>query len=327
MSEQGDKVVRRVVGVSVMAVLVYAGFGLWADARSVWAVFGRLSLWVWAAALGLSCGNYALRFVKWQMYLRALDVRPEPALRTHQSALIFLSGMLMSVTPGKIGEVFKSYLLKQSHGVEVARTAPVVLAERLTDVIALLVLSGAGLFVFDYGRWVFGVCAVGVCVGLFVLGRERLMGRMVQWVGLKRPALGQRLEVAYDSMRALLRWRLLLSTSLLSVCSWGLEALAFMLLLSEVGGVMPDWSRASFLYAMSTLVGAVSFLPGGLGVTEAGLIGGIGALGLLQDSAQATAVTGAIRLTTLWFGVALGGVALLGFRRFVPSFASQTEDL
>jgi uncharacterized protein (TIRG00374 family) len=56
------------------------------------------------------------------------------------------------------------------------------------------------------------------------------------------------------------------------------------------------------------LVGALSFLPGGLGGTEASMV----ALLMLNNVAQSQAVaaTVLIRLATLWFAVALGVIAL-----------------
>ena len=48
------------------------------------------------------------------------------------SLLTFLSACVLTVTPGKVGEVLKSLLLFETHGVAVARTAPIVIAERVT---------------------------------------------------------------------------------------------------------------------------------------------------------------------------------------------------
>ncbi len=69
-----------------------------------------------------------------------------------------------------------------------------------------------------------------------------------------------------------------------------------------------------FLFAVTTIAGAVSFLPGGLGVTEGGMIGGLAWMGMLEDEASASAAAYLIRLVTLWFGVGLGIVSLAIFR-------------
>src|SRR5207248_2162695 len=77
----------------------------------------------------------------WELYLRRLGVR----IPLRDSFGIFLSGFSLTVTPGKIGEVLKSYLLREVHGVPMARTAPIVIAERLTDLVALAALALVGV--------------------------------------------------------------------------------------------------------------------------------------------------------------------------------------
>ena len=66
------------------------------------------------------------------------------------------------------------------------------------------------------------------------------------------------------------------------------------------------------------LAGALSFLPGGLGGTEVVMGGLLIAFG--ADGATAVAITLLCRLATLWFAVALGGlaVAVLGLSGQAP---------
>jgi uncharacterized protein (TIRG00374 family) len=71
-----------------------------------------------------------------------------------------------------------------------------------------------------------------------------------------------------------------------------------------------------FAYAASTIAGALALMPGGLGVTEAGMTGLIqtlsfGAIG----AASATTATMLTRLATLWWAVVVGAVALAILRR------------
>ena len=72
---------------------------------------------------------------------------------------------------------------------------------------------------------------------------------------------------------------------------------------------------ATFVYAATTVAGALSFLPGGLGVTEAGMLTLLGRLGSGIGSGIATAATVVTRTATLWFAVALGLPALLLYAR------------
>ena len=87
---------------------------------------GSICRWCWASR---RC-NYVLRFVKWQYYLKLIGVQGFP--RGH-SALSYLAGLGMVVTPGKVGEWLKCYLLRELHGTPFTRSAPILIAERLTD--------------------------------------------------------------------------------------------------------------------------------------------------------------------------------------------------
>src|SRR5438128_4201664 len=109
------------------------------------AVLRRFEWWLLPIIRLFTLFNYVLRFFKWDVYLRLIGAT---GVAKKDSLMIFLSGMAMAMTPGKVGEVLKSYLLKQVRGTPIAASAPVVLAERLTDGVAMLILASVGLFQF-----------------------------------------------------------------------------------------------------------------------------------------------------------------------------------
>jgi uncharacterized protein (TIRG00374 family) len=78
---------------------------------------------------------------------------------------------------------------------------------------------------------------------------------------------------------------------------------------------------ALFIYAFSMLVGAISFLPGGIGGAEVTMTALLMLNGM--DNAGAVAATLLIRLATLWFAVLLGLLAMLPARRAVPTGANH----
>lgn len=296
----------------VLGVLVYACLALVGDARQLGAHLASFPLGVMAAALGLSLVNYGLRFIKWQVFLGRLGF----GLGVWESFNIFVAGMVMSVTPGKVGEVLKSLLLKERHGFPVAHTAPVVFAERVTDLLGLFVIAAAGITVFDYGRVAFGV-SLALVIGLIVvLNRPALVAGLLD--GLERlpwvDRFRDKLDEAYEATRKLLGWKLLSWTTVLSVLGWSMEALAFFLILDALGAEQATVGLAAFVFSMTTILGAVSFLPGGLGVTEASMVGALVLLGVSQVESIAVAATYLIRFSTLWFGVLLGGIALVWLR-------------
>ncbi len=311
---------RKILIATLIGALVFAALSLYGDVQ---ALRDNLSVYHWemfALALALATGNYLIRFARWQRYLTVIEC-PVPA---RESLLIFLSGFVMSVTPGKVGEVFKSLLLVESRGYSVVRTAPVVVAERLTDLLALVILTALGALSFPDGVaiTVAGALMVGAIIlalavrpfadfGFLLLGRLPVLGKIVP-----------RLREAYESLYALTRPGALLYATVLATAAWGLEVMALGCILRGFEGVHLGWEATSFAYSASTIAGAVAMMPGGLGVTEAGMTGLLSALGdEAMTPAVATAATMLVRLATLWWAVVIGVVALAVYRRTRPGKA------
>src|SRR5437868_10058392 len=148
MSALGNLRGKLILGL-ILGLIVVAGLSIYADFTSMLRVLRDFAWWLLPFILVCTLFNYALRFFKWDTYLPMVGAT---GVSKKDSLLIFLSGMAMAMTPGKVGEVLKSYLLKQVRGTPVAASAPVVLAERLTDGVAMLILAAAGFVLFDYGR-------------------------------------------------------------------------------------------------------------------------------------------------------------------------------
>jgi uncharacterized membrane protein YbhN (UPF0104 family) len=255
--------------------------------------------------------------------VRAPGAGNAPALSHARSALIYIAGLSMSVTPGKLGEVLRSVLLKASDGISGSRTAPIVVADRLTDLIALVLLSLLGI-AGHAELWpvVLGTL-IAVLGAVIALGSPRCLSwalALVSRLGLS--AVASRAEALVASSAELLRLRALATLTALSVAGWGLECAGYFCVLRGFAGTDPALAQSAFLWASTTLIGAVSFLPGGLGATE-------GSLAVLAarfvpgvDGAIALASTLVIRVATLWYAVALGGAALAIFLRS-PALAGR----
>jgi uncharacterized protein (TIRG00374 family) len=303
---------RLLVGITIGVVVIVA-LVLISDADALALALRDFDWRLLPLVLGLTLLNYALRFVKWQYYLRLLAVT---TLARRDSLLIYVAGFTMVMTPGKVGELLKSYLIRLRAGTPMARTAPIIVAERLTDGIAMLVLAGIGLTVFRYGWPVLLFGTVVSIAALVVIQQEALMHRILHRVAATRLGRGRAaaLEELYDSTRTLLRWRPLLIAVGIGVVSWFGECLAFFLVLTGLG-LDATWTlllAAIFVFAIAAWVGGASMLPGGLGAAELSVAGLL--LVIVDDPAMtstlAATATLLIRFATLWFGVLLGVLAL-----------------
>ncbi len=313
-----------VLGLVVMMIL-----SLFSDLHAVGGSLGHFAWLHIPVVLSLVLINYCLRWVKWEYFLRRL--RLGHSVRYSDSVLIFTSGMIMAVTPGKVGEVFKSYLLRRVNGTPVSLSAPIVLVERLTDGLAMLLLMALGLTLYSPARPLFFLLLALSCAGIALLQYRSLCTHIIDRWLTRLPsgqALAPKLVNIYTSTYQLLNWRVLLLSTGLSLVSWGLECLAFYFVLTGLGQSSTGLLllQATFIYAASTLLGLVSFLPGGLGATEASSAGLLVTLVGMSASAG-TAATIIIRFCTLWFGVAVGAVGLIWFsQRYHPGEMFELEQ-
>ncbi len=319
---------RTAVVAVILALAVVLAAALIADVRKLQVALTAYPVWRMAVACALVLGNYTLRTLRFRLYLTALPLR----LPWLEAWLTFVAGFVATVSPGKMGEVFKGYLLNRRRGTPVADVAVVVVAERFTDVVGLLLLGTLALLAPGTGPMggaYRGALALIVllCLGFLVaVVHPTLVPRVLQGVQprLTKPWLQKVWAIiakTHGLLRRLCAPRWLLPGLALAMAAWLLEAVAFHYVLQ---GVDPSvgFPIAMAIYAVATLVGAVSMLPGGVGTTEAVMIALLTArpLGLHLDLGTATLCTLLIRFATLWFGVGMGALALTALR-FLPEIA------
>ena len=276
------------------------------------------------AACALAFSNYLIRFIRLEFLLRRAVGRAVGGPTRWASLAIFFSGLAMSVSPGKVGEVLKAGLLKELAGTPLRHSTPVVIIERLADLLGVVLLAAVGLPAFSQAGPIVAVPLVLVALIMLVLSRERLclsalraMGR-VPFIGRSTAALTD----AYRAGRSLITPSSLVVIVPLSVAAWFPECLALWVIIRGLG-VDLSLLAATFAYAMATLAGAVTLLPGGLGATEASLAGLLILWHVPGDAALAATLL--VRAATLWFAVALGLVALAATRLSIFR-ASSLED-
>lgn len=297
---------RRMIPGLLLGFLALIGLGLAGDLQQVGLQIRQFNGWMFLAALGFTLFNYALRFLKWHFYIRQVGATQLP---WPQSLRLFIAGFPLAVTPGKVGEALKAVWLRSQSGVPVARGISVVVAERISDGLAVLGLSSLGVIAYPQYWPGFALILAGL-LGIVVISQIRPAALWLLDLGERikpiRKLVGG-LREFYEGSFALFRPSATLLAVGLGAISWLGEGIGFYLLLLGLG-LPPSWelcSLAVFTLSFSTIIGAVSALPGGLGAAEASIAGMLALLGGIP-AATASAATLLIRLATLWFGVGLG---------------------
>ena len=244
----------------LLTVAAFAGLLVYGDLREVSDLlanapspYGGL-----AAALGLAVVNYVLRYLRWAIYLRALDIRVSQSV----SASVFVAGLALSITPGKAGELLKSVWLNRRAGVPVSASAPAVVMERLTDVVSvgLLGLTGIVLLPTAVALVVGGILVIAVIAG--ILAASRFGAAALRLPVLRR--WQEPLAQSLDGFRRLMSPAMLTVAVILGALAWAAEGLALWIIIVGIG----EWVSpliAIPISAVAALVGAVTALPGGSG--------------------------------------------------------------
>lgn len=256
-------------------------------------------------AAALSLLNYALRALRWRWYLKILG--------QHYSwgfiGLTYLAGFAFTLSPGKLGEVVRARYYA-ARGLKVSAVASAFFAERLLDLAAIVLLALAAISqvkAYQPFLWsamlLVGASLVVVATWPWSRTAHRLEQRRAQ--GHVFP--GQHQLIAFStvigSSRRFLSAPLMVGGLLLGIVAWGAEAVGFFLLSNLSDGNLALTASLG-VYGISIIVGALSFLPGGLGSTEAVMTALLVSHG--YEISQAILITIVCRLLTLWLGVAIG---------------------
>lgn len=318
-----EQQLRWLIWTSVLSCLGYLGLSIiggWTDVSHACRLVGAAGLII---ALLLSVLNYLLRFARWQYFLKLFGCQVPIA----DSLGIYLAGFGLTIVPGKAGEAVRSVFLK-NRGMDFQPSLAAFLSERISDLIGVLALAAIGVWSFPNVQWIVVGLAIAMLIMILAINYQQNFG----FVGsLATRALPVRFHGSLNALGGILCHArqcfsiLPLMVGLaIAVVAWGAEAYAFYLILSWMDAPI-SWQVAIFIYAFSMLVGAVSFLPGGLGGVEGTMIGLLILSGANHPAAVAATVV--IRLTTLWFAVLIGLAAMIGMlKKDASSTKSKREQ-
>jgi uncharacterized protein (TIRG00374 family) len=276
-----------VVGIAILIALFRF---VEVDPNELLAQIRGVDVGLYALAIGCYVLTFPFRGVRWQRLLDNVGIRL-PALPLTE--VIFISWFVNSVLPGKIGDLYRGYVVKREHGVSLSRTIGTVVAERVLDLLCLILLLGlTGLLVLRnrVSPVVDGILHLGwiglavLVVGLFVTYRfgERVMAffpHSIQEV-YRRFAHGTFSSFSLRSAPVL---------AILTVFAWSAEAarLYFVVRALDVPGVGP---LAALFTVAAISLSLIMPTPGGLGGVEAAFVLVLAVFGVDRSLALAVAL-------------------------------------
>jgi uncharacterized protein (TIRG00374 family) len=302
------KWVRRSLLVLIAIAGVYAGATLWIGPDAWRTALDAVSTRDILIVIGLVMIGFLLRAGRWHYYVRVLDwdVPLVPSLTA------FVASFALTATPGKAGELVKAALLRTRHDVSLTQGVGILMIERLGDLLALIMLALGGLTLFIDLRGYVIASLVVVGVAALIASQSQIARAITMRISaasqLRTVAL--KLLNALDAGKQLLRPLPVLVGGALALAAWSCEGLAFHLLVGHLAIHSPLPISFS-IFSFSTLAGAMSMLPGGIGGVEV-----VMALLLTRLAAPASVAAVAVllfRLCTLWLFSVIGFAFLLGW--------------
>lgn len=295
------RIVRSVLIFTVAGVALYGIATLAADYRSIARALARFPGQSLAAVIVLVAIGWLLRGWRFHYYLKQCD----ESVPLGYTIAAFLAGFALTGTPGKVGEAVKGVFLKRDYGVSVTKVVGILVIERLMDLWGVLLLGSFSILLFSGWEKIFLLCTAAVVLGGIFLCMESIYRPVLQWIGrisflswISAKLLGILL-----TGRQLMTPKVFFVGLVLSTVAWAMESISMYVILQ--GFNLPATPlQANFVYCLSTLVGALCMLPGGIGGTEAGMVGLLGFLGIsYADGLPAVLL---IRVCTLWLAILVG---------------------
>lgn len=255
----------------------------------------------------LSFSNYGLRTLRWHLLFKSVGIN----LSKKTTFYSYFSGFGMAVTPGKIGEIIRIWIIRKSENIPLRKSMYPLFGDRVTDLIAISAFSSLGFSMFKNmllpGSIAIAITLSITLVWLFPEFFLSLILRAIKYLKIRSIKLTKLLRAIKSETKNIKANHLSPIILIISLLAWFMEGLAFWLLLVNFNVDIPITIAIS-IFAISILVGALSMLPGGLGGAEITMVTLLVMLNV--DTGIAVAATAIIRLFTLWYAVIIGLVVL-----------------
>lgn len=288
----------RVLSLSIAFFVILYIFSLTylLDNENTYSAFKELPLTIFVYLGLISLLNYFFRFYRWYVFLHPMNKQ----ISILKHCCIYISGFALTTTPGKIGETMRSVYLF-SLNIKYANSLGAFFSERLLDVVSVLILS-VMLFMFSYPEYFFWIISSVIFVGfVFLLFRSKFLTFAIKKF-VKNQSKSSILEFQ-NTIKNLLSNVSLIKVLPLSLLAWGVQSYGLVVIVNALGFEENIWLIMG-IYNISILAGAISFIPGGIGATEAAI--SILLIGIGMDMSLAVIASIVVRGMTLWFAIVLG---------------------
>ena len=300
------KIINKIIIVIIAVVGLYATFLIASDINTISDKISSFKIEFLPLIILLVTSGWFVLFARWHLLL----INSKIYIPKKNSLVIYLSGMALSIIPGRVGELIKSQILKTKFGIPRSKTAPIIILEQLYTLIGLIIVSFFGIWLFELGAYVIGFFTAALIFSLIVISSKKNFDKLIGV--FKKIKITSKfvepLSSSHDIIKKSMSGPIVFYATALTVIFWLLEAISVYFVLLSFGIDNLEFLMIIPTYATSLMLGVLSFLPMGLGVVEGSLTSFFSLQGIEVSLALTLVIV--IRLFTRWYSVAIGFLAL-----------------
>lgn len=291
----------------IIAIGIYSIFLIYSDFNTVIDNSLNFNYFFIPLILLTVFSSWIFLFFRWCILLKNSNIE----IPFKDNFLIYLSGFTFSISPGKSGELIKSIFLKNKFNIEKSKSIPIIFVERFYDVLALIILILFGISFLQFEFLPIVILCVGILFSiLFLIYSKSTFDYFIRFA-FKFKFLQKfitPLENSHEIIRKSITPKTFLISTSLTIFYRLIEAFSVYLVFLGFGIDLISYFQLTYMYSASIILGSISMIPGGLGITEGSLASLISSNGIAFSSALVLVII--IRFFTLWFAVITGFIAL-----------------
>ena len=244
--------------------------------------------------------------IKWHILLKNCEIN----IPLKKSISVFFSGVAFDITPGQLGTLLKSQILKTNSNIPRTKTVPIIIVEKAYDFIGAIIASVIGIIILGMDFYLILIAILVLAIIFFFMyyrpASELLLMRITKLRFFLKYI--ENITEFQHTVQKSTGVKIATVCILLAITYWFITASAVYYTLMAFDINILDYLKILAIYATSALLGAISFVPGGIGVTEGTLTGLLTIEGV--DISTALILSVMIRVFVLWYPVSVGFIAL-----------------
>ena len=245
-------------------------------------------------------------YLRWRLLCKNLGIH----ISFRNDFFVYIAGFALSITPAKVGELLRTQILREKSGIQRTQTTPLIFIEKFYDLLGAVIASSFGIVYFpEIGIIVLGGFILSIIIFILFSSKITFDKSIILLSKFKfTKKFIEPLSKSHEILKISTKPKILTPSIILSILYWLTISSAVFYVLKALSIDSLDFLEIVSIYTSSLFLGALSFLPGGLGIAEGSFTGLLNVQGISLSAAVVIVII--VRLFTLWFNVVIGFIVL-----------------